>query len=383
MLSKITLIISILFISFTAYNQVVENTWTDYIGLYQRLGSQHVGGNCRMTPSCSNYGLLQFKSNSPLVALMNTSDRLLRCSHDIGNYSITMTKDSYRLIDFPTQEANRLAKPHWSEINYAATDSLELLHHSMSFIQYLMNQEQYATALLEINRSIFEHKQQVLPLDLYVNYLRCLRSIGSYEKIHLAHQTIIPVVYREEPEILIEIVRTWLALENYPQTLSVIQQIRSRKGNPQNFKDEASILASICYAREFKWTEAQQVLVSIEPRSIYSLNAKENQKHISLGLDFKPKKPWVAGILGIIPGAGYLYSNHPSSAFSSLVFNGLLAFAAYSSFQSGNTGIGVLSSIIGFGFYAGNIKGSVNSVKRYNQINQEKISNPVNLQFSF
>jgi hypothetical protein len=66
-----------------------------------------------------------------------------------------------------------------------------------------------------------------------------------------------------------------------------------------------------------------------------------------------------------------------------LVFNGLLAFAAYSSFQSGNTGIGVLSSIIGFGFYAGNIKGSVNSVKRYNQINQEKISNPVNLTFSF
>lgn len=383
MLSKITLIISILFISFTAYNQAVENTWTDYIGLYQRLGSQHVGGNCRMTPSCSNYGLLQFKSHSPLVALMNTSDRLLRCSHDIGNYSITMTKDSYRLIDFPTQEANRLAKPQWSEINYAATDSLELLKHSMSFIQYLMNQEQYTEALLEINRSIFEHKQQVLRLELYVNYLRCLRSIGSYEKIHLVHQTIIPVVYRQEPEILIEIARTWLALENYPQTLSVIQQIRSKKENPPKFKDEASILASICYAREFKWTEAQQVLISIDPRSIYSLNAKENQKHISLGVAFKPKKPWVAGVLGIIPGAGYLYSNHPSSAFSSLVFNGLLAFAAYSSFQSGNTGIGVLSSIIGFGFYAGNIKGSVNSVKRYNQINQEKISNPVNLQFSF
>lgn len=383
MLAKITLIFSILFIAFTAYNQAAENNWTDYIGLYQRLGSQHVGGNCRMTPSCSNYGLMQFKSHSPLVALMNTSDRLLRCSHDIGNYSITMYKDSYRLIDFPTQEANRLAKPHWSEINYAATDSLELLHHSMSFIQYLMNQEQYTEALREINRSIFEHKQQVLPLDIYVNYLRCLRSIGSYEKIHLVHQTIIPLVYREEPEVMIEIARTWLALENYPKTLSVIQQIKSRKENPQKFKDEASILASICYAREFKWTEAQQVLISIEPRSIYSLNAKENQKQISLGLAFKPKKPWVAGVLGIIPGAGYLYSNHPSSAFSSLVFNGLLAFAAHSSFQSGNTGIGVLSSIIGFGFYAGNIKGSVNSVKRYNQINQEKISNPVNLQFSF
>jgi putative component of membrane protein insertase Oxa1/YidC/SpoIIIJ protein YidD len=160
MLSKITLLCFILSVPFTAYNQVVENTWTDYIGLYQRLGSQHVGGNCRMTPSCSNYGLLQFKSHSPLVALMNTSDRLLRCSHDIKNYSITMTKDSYRLIDFPTQEANRLAKPHWAEINYAATDSLELLNHSMSFIQYLMNQEQYATALLEINRSIYERRHQ-------------------------------------------------------------------------------------------------------------------------------------------------------------------------------------------------------------------------------
>jgi putative component of membrane protein insertase Oxa1/YidC/SpoIIIJ protein YidD len=383
MLVKIFLIFSILITSFTAQAQGIENTWTDYIGLYQRLGSQQVGGNCRMTPSCSNYGMLQFKSHSPLVALMNTSDRLLRCSHDLANYSITMTKDSYRLIDFPTMEANRLARPQWSEINYAAADSLELLHHSMSFIAYLMNQEQYAEALLEINRSIYAHKQQVLPLDLYVNYLRCLRSLGSHEKIHLVHQTIIPVVYREESEVLIEIARTWLALENYPQTLRVIQQIKSRKENPQKFKDEASILASICYAREFKWTDAQQVLVSIEPRSIYFLNAQDNQKQVSLGLAFKPKKPWIAGVLGIIPGAGYLYSNHPSSAFSSFVFNGLLAFAAYSSFQSGNTGIGVLSSIIGFGFYAGNIQGSVKSVKRYNQINQEKISNPLNLSFSF
>lgn len=370
-------------IPFTAHTQGIENTWTDYIGLYQRFGNQHVGANCRMTPSCSNYGMLQFKSHSPLIALLNTSDRLLRCSHDIGNYSITMTKDSYRLIDFPTMEANRLAKPHWAEINYAATDSLELLHHSISFIQYLMNQEQYAEALLEINRSIYVHKQQVLPINVYVNYLRCMRSVGTYEKVHLAHQTIIPEVYREEPEILIEIARTWLALENYPQTLTVIQQIRSRKENPQKFKDEASILASICYARAFKWKDAQQVLLTVGTGSIYSLNAKENQKHISLGLAFKPKKPWVAGALGIIPGAGYLYSNHPSSAFSSLVFNGLLVFAAYSSFQSGNTGIGVLSSIIGFGFYAGNMKGSVNSVKRYNQINQEKISNSLNLSFSF
>ncbi|MHA8066278.1 membrane protein insertion efficiency factor YidD [Aquirufa sp. ROCK2-A2] len=384
MILKKQILFFLLSISFyQAVSQSEDNAWSDYIALYQKIGSKHVGGNCRMTPSCSNYGMLQFKSNNPISAFILTSDRLLRCSHDMSNYTLTMTKDSYRMIDYPTKEENDKAKPKWSEINFAYADSLELIKTSNSFISYLMNHEQYSEALMEINRVIFEHKESELPVDIFVNYLRCRRSLEKYDHLILDYQTIVPRRYQKTPLILMEVARTWLALRNYTKTLEVIEEIHTLKNCPPIIREEASIVASICYSREFNWKEAQKALTSITPKSKYHSNVTEINQHIDLGLQFKPKKTWIAGVLSIVPGGGYLYTKHPSSALSAFLINGLLAYATFTSFQSGNTGMGILTSVMGFGFYTGNIQGSVNSVKRYNQINQERISNKINLQFSY
>lgn len=385
LIKKITVIkLLLLGIVAPASAQTEENAWTDYIHLYQRLGSRHVGGNCRLVPSCSNYGMLQFKSNSVFIAFLNTSDRLLRCSHDLGNYYITMTEDSYRLIDYPSKQEDELAKPKWAETNYASIDSIQLIQNPATLITYLMNQGHYSEALLEINREIFETQNKTSSEDLYVNYIRCLRSLGRFDRINLDYQTIIPDIYRNSPKILLEMTRVWMALSNDTQANESIKQILKQPGlQNQNIQDEAKILASMNYAKTFKWQEAQKILQEISITSPYAPNAKKNLTNAQMGIDFTPKKPWIAGVLSIIPGAGYLYAKHPSSAFSSLVFNGLLAFASYSSFQSGNTGMGILSSVIGLGFYAGNIQGSVKSVKRYNLVNQERIANQLTLQFSF
>ena len=46
---------------------------------YQYI-SRMLPANCRYYPTCSEYGVWQFEFNSPLLALANTTTRILRCN---------------------------------------------------------------------------------------------------------------------------------------------------------------------------------------------------------------------------------------------------------------------------------------------------------------
>ena len=60
----------------------------------------------------------------------------------------------------------------------------------------------------------------------------------------------------------------------------------------------------------------------------------------------------------MIPGLGYLYSGHKGTALTSLLVNGLLMYACYTSIQNENYGLAVLTGVISLSFYIGNISGS-------------------------
>ena len=79
--------------------------------------------------------------------------------------------------------------------------------------------------------------------------------------------------------------------------------------------------------------------------------------------------------MAIVPGAGYLYAKQPGSAITSLLTNGLLAYAVYSSFKADNYGLGILVGLFSVSFYIGNIAGSGSSATRYNErIRREAIA---------
>ena len=50
-----------------------------------------------MYPSCSNFGLDAFSEYNPFKAMAKTSDRLLRCSHDIDYYDIVFIDNKFKL----------------------------------------------------------------------------------------------------------------------------------------------------------------------------------------------------------------------------------------------------------------------------------------------
>ena len=103
----------------------------------------------------------------------------------------------------------------------------------------------------------------------------------------------------------------------------------------------------------------------------------------------KTKSPVKAGIFSaVIPGSGRVYTQDYTNGLLSLLFIGGSAWQSASRFkQNGITSVtGWIYGGIAFGFYLGNIYGSVKSAKKYNnkkyQILDEKTKNYIlNLDF--
>ena len=56
-----------------------------FIGLYRTVGTQFLGGNCRFTPSCSQYAHDAFHKHNFLCALKMVLKRLSKC-HPFGSF---------------------------------------------------------------------------------------------------------------------------------------------------------------------------------------------------------------------------------------------------------------------------------------------------------
>ncbi len=80
----------------------------------------------------------------------------------------------------------------------------------------------------------------------------------------------------------------------------------------------------------------------------------------------KLKKPWLGGLLSIIPGAGHAYADRLGDGFFSFLTVALLGVVSYHYYQTDEDlkfGIAVSATAL---FYAGNIYGGVNAARNYN-----------------
>ncbi len=87
--------------------------------------------------------------------------------------------------------------------------------------------------------------------------------------------------------------------------------------------------------------------------------------------DLKKNPPYkseiLAGILStIIPGAGKIYTKNYGDGITSFILTGLLGYLAYTNFEHNHTTRGWIFTVLGAGFYAGNIYGSISSVQIFN-----------------
>jgi putative component of membrane protein insertase Oxa1/YidC/SpoIIIJ protein YidD len=345
---------------------------TAYIGFYQRYISGIRGRSCPMYPSCSNYGLKTFSEKNVATAFVLTSDRLLRCGHDHDNYALTLRPNGFKLLDYPPYD------PPPKELYYrrnsyffAHADTLEDPDY-MTFIKHLMNSGYYQEALVEIMRVAFENT--AFDVELFTNKMICFTALEEYEKALFDYETKCPQEHKNNDELLFQMAKIQYQVENFAQALHY-DTMAMHATNNRFLMARLISLRGLIYAKQRQWSTSLAVFEKLSNYDGYQQLCQLNTAILAQAQSLKHKSPTFAGILSVVPGAGYAYSGHAQTGLSALLVNGLLAYATYSNIKNENYGMGILTGIFNLTFYIGNIQGAVKSTKRFNTQQQQHIIN--------
>ena len=337
---------------------------TTYIRLYQRFLSPARGNRCAMYPSCSAYGMEAFRRKPFATAMVLTADRMLRCGHDGRYYDLTYAYGYPSLVDLLPGDtvprglvATSGATP-WAERRAPRTarDSVT------DFIRYLINRQNYASALLEVERVAYFHPEQN-DSALFLLRLLCYDGLDREEDGFLACRADSGRTAGHSDAILLQLAKMYHEVGNYDEALRTLLQIRA--GVPE-LRRSVALRATAAALRAGRETLARQYLDSTADL----LPADRQEANTALLDDLRrrrPRSPLLAGLLSVVPGGGYLYNRQPASAIAAFAVNALLGYAVYTSLDRRNYGVAGLMGVFAVTFYAGNFVGAVQGAHRYNK----------------
>ena len=107
--------------------------------------------------------------------------------------------------------------------------------------------------------------------------------------------------------------------------------------------------------------QAQQSLASAPADNSVTLKALDGYAR---GHD---KKPWLGGLLGVVPGLGYAYSGEYANALRSLILNGIFIYAMADTGHHEEWGAFSVITFFEMTWYTGSIYGGVDAAHRCNQ----------------
>lgn len=335
---------------------IQSNAVHDYIGLYQKYVSGLKSGRCAMYPSCSNYGLQVFGEYPFFTAMAMTSDRLIRCSHDQHLYDKTYAYGLRSCVDNP----DFVTTPP-SSMGRLYTDTKRWPDAALQFVDYLINEGDYNSALLEIRR--IEFMDNVFIPHLYAKKFLCMRALGMYEEGIFEFETLEDSAAKTNSRICLQASLAYYETGNYEETINKLNMLDAAGDSTAYYNQY--ILQGITYSRMEEYDKAMN---SFEQAARYNVGTYDRNIDFLNQLSAqKRKNPIVAKCLSIIPGLGYLYSGHKGSALTSLLVNGALGYATYTSVKSQNYGVAALCGLFTISFYMGNINGAGRSATRYNE----------------
>ncbi len=337
----------------------------DYIKFYQKNISDLRSGSCPMYPSCSNYALQTIKEQGLITGIINGSDRLLRCGHEHKYYNLTLQEKGFKLIDLPNneKETNLLfSVEHQSHtFNSFYKDS------TLNLLASLINDGLYSEALIEIYKIKIEKRD--LGDDLIAFEMMCLNAMKMYDKV-IYNYSLLDIKSKNSTSILKQLFKSHLKLENYNNIIQ-LDSVLIQKDKSDFRVRQLLNLVFTSYINNNKLAEAQ---LYINNNRLNNSDVKNAETALNDLNSIKYKSPTIATISSIIiPGSGYIYAGHTVTGISALIFNSLLAYATYTSFKSNNKGMGVLTGLIGIGFYVSNIQGAGKSVIRYNNYKKQQV----------
>lgn len=342
------------------------NSSEDYFKFYQNNISDLRGASCPMYPSCANYTLETIKEKGLIQGVINGSERLNRCGHEHKYYNLTLQEKGFKLLDQPDDQKNKnlIFK---TKINYY-TNTNNYEDSLIKEISFLINSGYISEAIILINRYKILNN---LPNSNIIEFeLICLNIKKDFEKVQYLFD-LLDEPNKSNANILKQYFISCYNLENYTAIIKKQNEIINANSNNSFLLNQLNNYVFISYLNQ----DMLMVADSFSKISFVETNDKKNASNtVSNLLNVKHKSPLIATTLSIIiPGSGYIYGGHLTTGISALILNSLIGYASYSSFKSGNTGMGILSGIIGLGFYIGNIQGASKSIIREKTYYKNKI----------
>lgn len=97
----------------------------------------------------------------------------------------------------------------------------------------------------------------------------------------------------------------------------------------------------------------------------------------------RDKRPWLGGLLGMVPGLGYAYSGEYANAGRSLILNALFIFGMVNTAENENWGAFTAISFFELTWYSGSIYGGVDAAHRHNEARRETCAGEIMHNTSF
>jgi tetratricopeptide (TPR) repeat protein len=251
-----------------------------------------------------------------------------------------------------------------------ATNPLIILSADKQFnyAQELFSAGDYSTAAGEYKRFVyFFPKDRRVESAMYrigmSHYLD-----GHYEEAVSAFKKLTEQYFDTEYSIksYYKISEAYLKMKAVNQALIDLNNLVTITHN-QDARDEAFYRMGWIYIETASWDQARRYFNKISAKNRHKYELEKLSAELDKETAVPRKNPKLAGLLSIVPGAGYLYCGRYQDALIAFLLNGGLMCAAYESFDKGQSALGGVISFVEFGFYSGNIYGAISSAHKYNR----------------
>ena len=242
-----------------------------------------------------------------------------------------------------------------------------------NYAQDLFSAKDYLTAANEYKRFIyFFPKDKRVELAMYRIGMSHYLS-GHYQESVSAFEKLTEQYFETEYSIksYYKISEAYINLKAFDQALIDLNNLVIVT-HDDDVRDEAYYRIGWIYIETASWDEARRYFNEISTKNSYKYKLERLAAELDKEKVIPKKDPKLAGVLSIVPGAGYLYCERYQDALISFLLNGGLIYAAYESFDKDHYGLGGLLTFVGFGFYAGNIYGAVTSAHKFNRKETDK-----------
>ena len=194
----------------------------------------------------------------------------------------------------------------------------------------------------------------------------CYRGLNEFEKGIFEYETEYPEYVKNMATVNMQVALLYYLTSNNQKASAVLDKV-VKKDTVMDIQRRAYVLKAIIALKEGQFQTAELMFREIPSLNMNKVLCESNLNILVNIKDQKKKSPSLARMLSIIPGGGYLYTNHKGSALTAFVINSLLGYATYTSIKSKNYGVAGVCGFLGLSFYIGNINGAGRSAIRYNE----------------